>query len=533
MRCWRRGPTWAGAGTKQERWVSENAAAGRPTPGLRWRPGPTFAELGAAGRAGLLGLTRRTGAAAASGLGADRENPPRQGQDRERREPGRPCLAAAALLLTAGCPSDGEPSGRDAAPPPPPPPRSSSLLRAARGADPPPAKGASVKGAADAVARDWTVPWGLAPVPGGDLLASSRDDATHHHASDEKNGDTTELGAVPGVSARAGRLLGIALSPTTARTNMILTRAGLRTASSRRFAFGVRQDTGDELKRDRAGRQLRLADAEGPRAGGSGFRDPLPSGAPTRPPPAHRVRGGSGTEASAEAAVVPGGRCTAGCGRSGHRRAATSCGSSPANTDGRGDAKADDDRILEVARVRPSGRLSPPPRRRTPRLPRGAAGGRPPVPEPRSIGPPARDRPFADVLAASAPGVLLRPRCAVRPGGEAVRRYALNTVASVVRVPYRRRPQAVNADVGRSARNSASRWASAAPRPGKETPSFARMLENVHAGRLGEMNSSPAILAVWCGRPRPWAQHVSRSRRVSPAPPPRPRGGCGGAEGRG
>jgi glucose/arabinose dehydrogenase len=130
-------------------------------------------------------------------------------------------LAAAALLLTAGCSSDDEgggpaaggastaPGGSSA----PASPSSSSAEQA------PPAKG-SVK-VVRTVAEGLRSPWGLAPLPGGGLLVSSRDEGTITHV-DEKTGRTTEVGEVPGVSAQGeGGLLGLALSPDFASDNMI------------------------------------------------------------------------------------------------------------------------------------------------------------------------------------------------------------------------------------------------------------------------------------------------------------------------
>ncbi|MEV5807476.1 PQQ-dependent sugar dehydrogenase [Streptomyces parvulus] len=136
-----------------------------------------------------------------------------------QRRAGSAVLAAAALLLTAGCSSDGEPSDGDGSASPATTTAQSSPSAPAAGQTPPPAKG-SVK-VLRTVATGLDSPWGLAPVPGGDLLVSSRDDATITRV-DEKNGDTTELGEVPGVSAAGeGGLLGIALSPDYASDHMI------------------------------------------------------------------------------------------------------------------------------------------------------------------------------------------------------------------------------------------------------------------------------------------------------------------------
>jgi len=129
-------------------------------------------------------------------------------------------LAAAALLLTAGCSSDdgGPPGGSDAgATPSDTAPRSSSPEGSAE--ETPPAKG-SVK-VVRTVTTGLSTPWGLAPLADGDLLVSSRDEATITRV-DGRTGEKTELGEVPGVSPSGeGGLLGIALSPEYASDRMI------------------------------------------------------------------------------------------------------------------------------------------------------------------------------------------------------------------------------------------------------------------------------------------------------------------------
>lgn len=130
-------------------------------------------------------------------------------------------LAAAALLLTPGCSSDGGGGGS------PSDAGSTTPGRTASGASPteqaaektPPAKG-SVK-VVRTVAEGLNTPWGLAPLPDGDLLVSSRDEATITRV-DGQTGKKTELGEVPGVSpAGEGGLMGLALSPDHASDHMI------------------------------------------------------------------------------------------------------------------------------------------------------------------------------------------------------------------------------------------------------------------------------------------------------------------------
>ncbi|MEH0418272.1 PQQ-dependent sugar dehydrogenase [Streptomyces sp. B21-083] len=131
-------------------------------------------------------------------------------------------LAAATLLLAAGCSSDGgggggSGGGGDSAAPDRTSPGSSPSARATE--DVPPAKG-SVK-VVRTVTEGLKSPWGLAPLPDGDLLVSSRDEGTITRV-DTETGRKTELGEVPGVSAAGeGGLLGIALSPSFASDHMV------------------------------------------------------------------------------------------------------------------------------------------------------------------------------------------------------------------------------------------------------------------------------------------------------------------------
>ncbi|MQY12156.1 hypothetical protein SRB5_22860 [Streptomyces sp. RB5] len=116
-------------------------------------------------------------------------------------------LAAVGLLL-AGCTSDGGDGGD-------PGPSRESKARgtgsAAPGPKAPPAKG-TVRVAAT-VATGLDSPWGLAPLPGGDLLVSSRDTGKILRVS-AKDGRKSEVGEVPGVAPdNEGGLLGLALGP--------------------------------------------------------------------------------------------------------------------------------------------------------------------------------------------------------------------------------------------------------------------------------------------------------------------------------
>ncbi|MEU6230589.1 PQQ-dependent sugar dehydrogenase [Streptomyces sp. NPDC047042] len=144
-------------------------------------------------------------------------------------------LAAATLLLTAGCSSDesgggGGSGGGDTASPSrtgtqaPPSARATDEVAPAKG---------SVK-VLRTVTEDLKSPWGLAPLPDGDLLVSSRDEGTITRV-DTKTGKKTEVGEVPGVSAAGeGGLLGLALSPSFASDHMVY--AYFTTESDNRIA---------------------------------------------------------------------------------------------------------------------------------------------------------------------------------------------------------------------------------------------------------------------------------------------------------
>ncbi|MEV5160116.1 MULTISPECIES: sorbosone dehydrogenase family protein [unclassified Streptomyces] len=119
-------------------------------------------------------------------------------------------LASASLLLSACSSGDGPAAGG----------RASSSAGAASAppasaspsADLPPAKGSVevVKTLTEGLAS----PWGLAALPGGDLLVSSRDEATITRI-DGESGKKTLLGSVPGVAPEGeGGLLGLAVAPT-------------------------------------------------------------------------------------------------------------------------------------------------------------------------------------------------------------------------------------------------------------------------------------------------------------------------------
>lgn len=129
-------------------------------------------------------------------------------------------LAAAALVLTAGCSSgdsDAPENGKSAESSPAT--SDGTSTGKPRAGEAPPAKGSAT--VTKTLTEDLKSPWGLAPLPGGDLLVSSRDEGTITRV-DGKTGKKTELGKVPGVSpAGEGGLMGLALSPAYASDHMV------------------------------------------------------------------------------------------------------------------------------------------------------------------------------------------------------------------------------------------------------------------------------------------------------------------------
>ncbi|QKW31282.1 PQQ-dependent sugar dehydrogenase [Streptomyces seoulensis] len=152
-------------------------------------------------------------------------------------------LAAAVLVLAAGCSSGRSPSGHHSTTPG----ATASSPAPARPAETaPPAKG-TVR-VVRTVAEGLDSPWGLAPLPEGGLLVSSRDRGTIVRV-DEKTGRKTELGAVSGVAAQGeGGLLGIALSPRYASDHLIY--AYFTSASDNRLVrmlYDPKRPAGDQL----------------------------------------------------------------------------------------------------------------------------------------------------------------------------------------------------------------------------------------------------------------------------------------------
>ncbi|MCX5399926.1 sorbosone dehydrogenase family protein [Streptomyces sp. NBC_00102] len=166
------------------------------------------------------------------------------------RGPAVALLAAAALTLTAGCSggsgdtgaSGGSGASRAATAPtgsasPSPSPSPSPL---------PPAEGSAK--VVSTLTTGLASPWGLAVLPGGDLLVSSRDEGTVTRV-DAKTGRKTLLGSVPGVSpAGEGGLLGLAVSATYGADHQVY--AYFTTESDNRIArmvYDERRPAGEQL----------------------------------------------------------------------------------------------------------------------------------------------------------------------------------------------------------------------------------------------------------------------------------------------
>ncbi|MFE6286767.1 PQQ-dependent sugar dehydrogenase [Streptomyces sp. NPDC057877] len=130
-------------------------------------------------------------------------------------------VAVTSLLLTAGC-SGGDEGGEASGGESTAPSRTATEASPSGGAaaeETPPAKGSAK--VVRTVAEGLNTPWGLAALPDGDLLVSSRDEGTITRI-DTETGKKTEVGEVPGVSpAGEGGLMGLALSPDYASDQMV------------------------------------------------------------------------------------------------------------------------------------------------------------------------------------------------------------------------------------------------------------------------------------------------------------------------
>ncbi|MEU6211189.1 PQQ-dependent sugar dehydrogenase [Streptomyces sp. NPDC047023] len=160
-------------------------------------------------------------------------------------------MAGCGALLVAGCAPEGAPdSGRGSSPPgtasPGPGSAGPSGGQASPTVAPPPAKGSvTVTGEA---AKGLESPWGVAPLPGGDLLVASRDKGTISRVA-AGSGAVTRIGEVPGVDPGGeGGLLGLALSPSFASDRLVYVY--FTTASDNRIArlrYDEKRPAGQQL----------------------------------------------------------------------------------------------------------------------------------------------------------------------------------------------------------------------------------------------------------------------------------------------
>ncbi|MGW0393082.1 PQQ-dependent sugar dehydrogenase [Streptomyces sp. NPDC003042] len=143
-------------------------------------------------------------------------------------------LAGCGTLLAAGCsPSGGGQAGGGSSPPGSRPAGTAPATPSGSPeASAPPAKGSvTVSGEA---AKGLESPWGVAPLPGGDLLVASRDQGTISRIQ-VGTGTVTRIGEVPGVDPGGeGGLMGLALSPDFASDRLVY--AYFTTESDNRIA---------------------------------------------------------------------------------------------------------------------------------------------------------------------------------------------------------------------------------------------------------------------------------------------------------
>ncbi|MEU3606325.1 PQQ-dependent sugar dehydrogenase [Streptomyces sp. NPDC035033] len=111
----------------------------------------------------------------------------------------------AALVFAAGCSSGGDTGARGTSPPP------GSASSPVSSSAPAPVRGDGRVTVAGTLAEGLRSPWGLAALPGGDLLVSSRDERTITRV-DGRSGAKRSLGEVPGVvPGGEGGLMGLAV----------------------------------------------------------------------------------------------------------------------------------------------------------------------------------------------------------------------------------------------------------------------------------------------------------------------------------
>ncbi len=157
-------------------------------------------------------------------------------------------VASAALILSAACSGDGDGDGGASGRPAGSPTASGSASPASpsRSADLPPEKGSAK--VVSTLTENLKSPWGLAALPGGDLLVSSRDEGTIHRI-DGESGKQTLLGSVPGVApAGEGGLLGLAV-PSTFGADQLVYAYFTTTSDNRivRMSYDEKRPAGQQL----------------------------------------------------------------------------------------------------------------------------------------------------------------------------------------------------------------------------------------------------------------------------------------------
>ncbi|MGP3986409.1 PQQ-dependent sugar dehydrogenase [Streptomyces sp. 3N207] len=146
-----------------------------------------------------------------------------------------------ALALSAGC------SGGDGDRPGDGPSRKGGSSPASSSARAAPAKG-SVQ-VVKTLTTGLKSPWGLAPLPGGDLLVSSRDTGKILRI-DADSGKKTEVGSVPGVEPGGeGGLMGLAVPPDGAQAGKMVYAYFTSASDNRivRMVYDAKKETGDQL----------------------------------------------------------------------------------------------------------------------------------------------------------------------------------------------------------------------------------------------------------------------------------------------
>ncbi|MBO8185928.1 PQQ-dependent sugar dehydrogenase [Streptomyces spirodelae] len=147
---------------------------------------------------------------------------------------------ACALALSAGCSSGGGGAGDE------PTPEGSNSSAAPSGSAAP-AKG-SVK-VVKTLTTGLKSPWGLAPLPGGDLLVSSRDTGKILRI-DGDSGKKTEVGTVPGVEPGGeGGLMGLAVPPDGSQAGKMVYAYFTSASDNRivRMVYDDKKEPGDQL----------------------------------------------------------------------------------------------------------------------------------------------------------------------------------------------------------------------------------------------------------------------------------------------